>query len=195
MGQSIVAGAEAPGEDGEVWPPGFEQAKHMAGTSTPTQDGQATPNPSTPTKDSQRDSLTTPDPSDATPTPREAARCLARFTEGVQLKRRSPLIATPPRQKAVTRRPLPTRSRQIAARSLAHIPTSKRGEVLLMKRIANLSQATPTSSASKRAYDAIFTGNLTSGQVTALDELFPATNNRASRRATLTPARSSRITE
>ena len=141
MGQPVVTDAEALGEDGEVWPPGFEP-----GTSTPTQDGhsdgQATPDPSTPTKDGQADS-------DATPTPREAAQRLARFTEEVQLKRRSPLIVTPPRQKAATKRPLPTRSRRIAAQPLAHIPTSKRGEVFLMQRMGTLSQVIPTSSASK----------------------------------------------
>ena len=43
--------------------------------------------------------------------------------------------------------------------------------------------------------DTIFTGNLRSSQVVALDELFPATNNRAGRRAARTPARSSRMTE
>ena len=47
-------------------------------------------------------------PSDATPTPREAARRLARFTEEVQLEQMSPLIASPPRQKVATiRQPLP----------------------------------------------------------------------------------------
>jgi hypothetical protein len=79
-GQPVVTGAEAPGEDGEVWPPGFEPAKHMAGTSTPTQDGHpddhATPDPSTLTMERQPDS-------DAMPTPREVARRLARFTEKV----------------------------------------------------------------------------------------------------------------
>ena len=70
MGQPIVVGDVAPGDDDEVWPPGFEPAKHMAGTSTPTQDDQL-------------DSQATLDPSDTTPTPREAARCLARFTEEV----------------------------------------------------------------------------------------------------------------
>jgi hypothetical protein len=108
----------------------------MVGTSTPTQDGhlvdQAIPDPSTPTKDGQPDSQATADPSDATPVSREAARRLARFTEEVQLKRRSPLITTPPRQKAATKRSLPIRSRRIVAQPLAHIPISKRGEVLLM---------------------------------------------------------------
>jgi len=159
----------------------------MAGTSTPTQDGQATPNPSTPTKDGQPDN-------DATPTPREPARRLARFTEEVQLKRRSPLIATPPRQKAATKRPLSNRSKRIGAQPLAHIPTSKQDEVLVMKRMGNLSQETPTSSASKRAYDAIFIGNLTSSQVEALGELFAVTNNMASRRSARILARSSRMT-
>jgi hypothetical protein len=51
----------------------------MAGTSTLTQDGQATPTPSRPTKDGQPNS-------DATPTLREAAWRLARFAEEVQLK-------------------------------------------------------------------------------------------------------------
>ena len=47
-------------------------------------------------------------PNDATPTPREAARRLARFTEEVQLEQMSPLIASPPRQKVATiRQPLP----------------------------------------------------------------------------------------
>jgi len=119
MEQPVVMGAVAPGDDSEVWPPGFEPAKHTAGTSMSTLDGhsygQATPDPSTSTKDGQPDSQATPDPNDATPTPREAARRLARFTEEVQLKRRSPLIATPPRQKAATRRPLPTRSRRSSA--------------------------------------------------------------------------------
>jgi hypothetical protein len=36
MGQPVVVGAVAPRGDGEVWPPGFELAKHMVGTSTPT---------------------------------------------------------------------------------------------------------------------------------------------------------------
>ena len=153
------------------------------------------PHPSTSTKDGQPDSQATPDPSDATPTSRKAARHLARFTEEVQLKRRSPLIVTPPWHKAATKRPLPTRSRRIAAQPLAHIPTSKRGEVLLMQRMGTLSQVIPTSSASKRAYDAIFIGNLTSSQVAALDKLFLVTNNRTGKRVARTPPCSSRMTE
>jgi hypothetical protein len=60
-GTACCRGCCGVGDDGEVWPPVFEQAKHVAGTSTLRQDGQS-------------DSQATPDPSDATPTPREAAR-------------------------------------------------------------------------------------------------------------------------
>ena len=122
-------------------------------------------------------------PSDAMPTPREAARRLVRFTEEVQLERMPPLIASPPRQKVATiRQPMPKRSRRIAAQPLAHIPTSKRGEVLLMRRMGFAPPAAPISSASKRAYDDFFARNLTSSEVEVLDELFPATNATTGRR-------------
>jgi hypothetical protein len=116
----------------------------------------------------------------------EAARHLARFTEEVQHKRKSPLIASAPRQKAATtKRPLPIRSRQIAAQLLAHIPTSNRSEVLLTKKMGIVLPAAPVSSAFKGAYDAIFAGKLMSSQVAAFDELSPATNNRAGRKSNM----------
>ena len=74
-------------------------------------------------------------------------------------------------------------TKSIAAQLLAHIPTFKRGEVLLVQKIGIVSPAALVSSTSKGTYDAIFAGNLTPSHVAALDELFPATNNRASRRA------------
>ena len=122
-------------------------------------------------------------PSDATPTPREAARRLAQFTEEVQLERMPPLIASPPRQKVPTiGQPMPKRSIRIAAQPLAHIPISKRGEVLLMRRMGFAPPAGPISSASKRAYDDFFVRNWTSSEVEALDELFPATTATTGRR-------------
>jgi len=42
--------------------------------------------------------------------------------------------------------------------------------------------AASISSASNQAYDDLFVGNLTSSEVEALDELFPATNARTGRR-------------
>jgi len=121
-----------------------------------------------------------------TPTPatqREAARRLARFTKEVQLKRQSSLIVSPPRQKEATiRQPLLVRSRRIVAQLLAHIPTPKRGEVLLMQKMGIVPLAALVPSVSKGTYDAIFAGNLTPSHVATLDKLFPATNNRAGRR-------------
>ena len=95
----------------------------------------------------------------------------------------SPLITSPPRQKVATKRqPLPKWSRRISAQPLAHIPTSKRGEVLLMRRMGFAPPAGPISSASKRAYGDFFARNLTSREVEALDEQFPATNATTGRR-------------
>ena len=68
------------------------------------------------------------------------------------------------------------------AHPLSHIPTSKRGKVLLMKRMGIAPPAAPVSSASDRAFNTMFGGNLTSSEVEALDELFPATNNRSGRK-------------
>ena len=53
---------------------------------------------------------------EGTPTPREAAKRLSRFTEEVQIMRQPPLINSPPKQKPVPKRTtLPIRSRRIAA--------------------------------------------------------------------------------
>jgi hypothetical protein len=55
-----------------------------------------------------------------------------------------------------------------------HISASKRGEVLLMKRMGFLESSAPPSSAAKRFYDSYFKGDLSTADVKALDELFPA---------------------
>ena len=65
---------------------------------------------------------------------------------------------------------------------MAHIPSSKRGEVLLIQRMGFAPSAGPISSASKRAYDDFFARNLTSSEVEALDELFLATTAMTGRR-------------
>jgi hypothetical protein len=132
-------------------------------------------------KDGLPDSHATFNLSDVTHTPGEAARRLARFVAEVRVKRASPLITTLPRQKAGTARPRPIRSIWIAAQPLAHIPTARRGEVLLMQRMGIAPPAALVSTASMATYDAAFTGNLSSSKVEALDELFPAANCRAAR--------------
>jgi hypothetical protein len=80
------------------------------------------------------------------PTSREAVKRLARFSEEVLVMRQPPLINSPPKQKLPPTRTLPLRSRRIAAQQLDHIPTSKCGEVLLMKKMGFLAPSTPSSS-------------------------------------------------
>lgn len=56
-----------------------------------------------------------------------------------------------------------------------------------MKKMGILAPAAPASSASKRAYDAVFARNLSPSHITALDELFPAARRRDDRASDLTP--------
>jgi hypothetical protein len=111
----------------------------------------------------------------------EAARRLARFVDEVRVVREPPLIASPPRQRARARRPLPVRRRstRIDAQPLAHIPASRRGEVLLEQRLGIAPPAATASPAPKGILDALRSGTLSSSQVEALDALFPAFNGRA----------------
>jgi hypothetical protein len=106
------------------------------------------------------------------PSPGEATRRLARFIDEVRVVRPTPLIRSPPKQKTPPKRTLPLRSRRIAAQQMGHIPASKRGEVLLMKKMGFLEPSAPPSSAAKRSYDSYFKGELSTADVEALDELF-----------------------
>jgi hypothetical protein len=85
------------------------------------------------------------------PSPREAARRLAKFIDEVRVVRPSPLIRSPPKQKAPPKRTLPLRSRRIAAQQMDHTPVSKRSEVLLMKKMRFLEPSASPSSAAKRS--------------------------------------------
>ena len=51
-------------------------------------------------------------------------------------------------------------SRRIAARAFSRVPASKRGEVLVMKRMCYLDRQTRPSTVSKDAYDNIFVDQL-----------------------------------
>jgi hypothetical protein len=53
-----------------------------------------------------------------------------------------------------------------------HIPASKRGEVLLKKKLGLLEPSALPSSAPKRSYESYFKGDLSTAEVEALDELF-----------------------
>jgi hypothetical protein len=65
-----------------------------------------------------------------------------------------PLISSPPKQKPPPKRALPIRSRRIAAQQMGHIPASKSGEILLMKKhclsLRSSVRTNPTSRATYR---------------------------------------------
>jgi hypothetical protein len=63
----------------------------------------------------------------------------------------------------------PLRSRRIAAQSLSRIPTSKRGEYLVLKRLGHASAIAESTAGNK--FDALFSGQ--PEDVEALRELFP----------------------
>lgn len=108
------------------------------------------------------------------PSPREAAQQLARFTEKVVMMREPPLISAPPKQKTPPKRTLPLRSSRMAAQKMDHIPASKHSEFLLKKKLELLEPLAPPSSTAKRSYESYFKGNLLTAEVEALGELFPA---------------------
>ena len=71
--------------------------------------------------------------------------------------RQPPLISSPPKQKLAPKRTtLPIRSRRITTQQMDHIPASKRGEVLLMKKMGILAPSTLISSTTKHSYDSYF---------------------------------------
>jgi len=120
-------------------------------------------------------------PSEQTPTPQEAARRLERFTAKVQLKRPSPILKEPPKQRELTRKPpVPIQSRRTAAQQLDHVSASKRGEILLMRKLGVLPANAAPSSASRRSFDKLFT-DLSNSDAEAFDELFTVNRGRGTR--------------
>jgi hypothetical protein len=76
-----------------------------------------------------------------------------------------------PRQQPISPKPaIPSRSRCIAAQNIAHIPASKRGEYLALKRLGEAKSLPHTTA--KFTYDDIYGAD--SEHATALRELFPA---------------------
>jgi hypothetical protein len=130
-----------------------------------------------------------------TPTPREAAKRLARFSEEVLLMRQPPLINSPPKQKPPPTRTLLLRSRRIAAQQLDHVSASKRGGELLMKKMGFLAPSAPSSSDRVPLWPSVRTTPTLRApfgcKLEALDELFPActamTGGAARRPSTVAP--------
>ena len=70
------------------------------------------------------------------------------------------------------------RSRQLAAQPLSRVPASKRGEVLIMQRMGFTKGPSTSSTSELAAYDKLFSGDLTTSEADAPDELFPAVRSR-----------------
>ena len=135
LGHTVTAGTGAP-----VTPP---TATPPAVSPSTTQPMLTSDNTSAPDATATNVCATT---SEATPSPNEAARRLACFADEVIQNTRSPLLNTPPAQQAPTKkRAMPLRSSRIASQQLAHVPTSKRGEVLLMRKMGILQNTAPPS--------------------------------------------------
>ena len=83
----------------------------------------------------------------------------------------SSLIREAPKQPPA-RPVLPWWSRRLAAQSLSRVPTSKRGEVLIMQRMGYTKGPSAPSASKLEAFDKIFDGKLTASNVEALDALF-----------------------
>lgn len=67
------------------------------------------------------------------------------------------------------------------AQKMGHIPSSKCGEVLLMKKMGILPSQAPPSSAARCSFDSLFEGNLSNSDAEALDVMFLAITNEAGR--------------
>jgi len=103
-----------------------------------------------------------------------ANRSLKRFTERVTKARQPPLLELPGGDTTNAGRTpptLPKKSRQIAAQSISHIPASKQGEHLVLKRLGLTSGMPSPSTSALKAYDEIF--SVDPGNMQALRELFP----------------------
>jgi len=95
------------------------------------------------------------------------------ITYRVTKARQPPLLELPGDETALGRRApplLPKQSRRIATQATAYIPTAKRGEYLVMKRLRLSSKMLPPST-SAMTYDEVFNGD--PAHMQALRELFP----------------------
>ena len=127
-----------------------------------------------------------------TPSPQMtlADRRLNRFTKRVTKARQPPLLELPGDEVALggcapPSLSLPKRSRRIAAQAIAHIPTAKRGEYRVMKRLG-FSSGIPPSSPSAMTYNEVFNGD--SAHIEALLELFPLVGDIGPRKRGRRPA-------
>ncbi|CAL5062190.1 unnamed protein product [Urochloa decumbens] len=104
---------------------------------------------------------------------------LRAFTSDVTLKIRSPLAPKPAKTMRVAHPPrqLPKRSERLASHPLANVASSKRAEVVLMRRFAGIPDSQPVNEEGKRAYLRMYADDLRDSNFEAMSDLMPALRN------------------
>jgi hypothetical protein len=125
------------------------------------------------------------DANNHTPSPQttSADRHLKSFTERITKARQPPLLELPGDDTTNDGRALfvhPKRSKRIAAHSLSHIPASKRGGHLVLKRLGLTSGMPSPSTSALKAYGEVYSGDPDNMQT--LRELFPLDGDVGSRK-------------
>lgn len=105
---------------------------------------------------------------------------LKNFTKKVVSKRVSLLIRGPPKSppaKAV----LPWRSKRLAAQSLSLVPTSKRGEVLILQRLGLVTGLSLTSELAMKTDEVLYEAEPSASNIEALEALFQYSGKESAR--------------
>ncbi|CAL5008730.1 unnamed protein product [Urochloa decumbens] len=107
---------------------------------------------------------------------------LLQFTSQVQSKIRSPLAPRPAKTKRAapstcTRDSLPKRSLRLASHPLANVQSSKRAEVVLMRRFDMIPEATTPNTEGRKAYEKLYRTGVQGEHFDAMDDLLPALRN------------------
>ncbi|CAN6358223.1 unnamed protein product [Urochloa humidicola] len=117
------------------------------------------------------------------PSPPTQGERLRQFLGAVKKKIPTPLAPKPVRMKAQRAEEpitaLPKRSRRLAEQPLANVTSSKRAEVILMRRFEVAAPQAPITATTKKAYLKFFEGRLDSSDMAAAGELFPSLRRNA----------------
>ncbi|CAL4944301.1 unnamed protein product [Urochloa decumbens] len=106
---------------------------------------------------------------------------LQAFSEEVQCKIPTPLAPKPPKTRK-TQPPqmlceMPKRSERLADHPLAKVASSKRAEVVLMRRFSDAPETAPLTMEDKQAYDKLYKESLAATDFEAMRDLIPALRN------------------
>ncbi|CAN6245126.1 unnamed protein product [Urochloa humidicola] len=113
-------------------------------------------------------------------TRREVARLQA-FTAQVQAKIQTPLLPRPAKMKRAAPSPrtpaLPKRSSRLASHPLANVASSKRAEVMLMRRFDMIPDVSTPTTEGEKAYEKLYRSGVHNEHFEAMNDLLPALQN------------------